>query len=232
MLPLPNDAADVEFVEWAEDEDPYSKAMSILPNEGLKTIFVDNSIRKFIVDGLQRVDPNAKVYSAPLEITQMRERKSEAELEILRCVNEVWCAFHIIFCCLAVEEFCTTNTYMCTCNFQATLLAMREVHKKLYFGIRESEAQRMMAEALSAAGFQEGGCLTLFGGMFDSSSLLLFYTEEKSTLDNAALPHGGGTDKTLGKADFALFDCGASLHGYYSDVTRVGGHIVAVYDND
>jgi Xaa-Pro aminopeptidase len=171
MLPLPNDAADVEFVGWAEDEDPYSKAISILPNQGLRTIFVDNSIRKFVVDGLQRADPNANIYSAPLEITQMRERKSKTELEILRCVNE------------------------------ATLLAMREVHKKLYFGIRESEAQRMMAEALSAAGFQDGGCLTLFG-------------------DNAALPHGGGTDKTLGKADFALFDCGASLHGYYSDVTR------------
>jgi hypothetical protein len=79
-------------------------------------------------------------------------------------------------------------------NFQATLLAIREVHKKLYFGIRESEAQRMMAAALSAAGFQDGGCLTLYGGMFGSSSLLSFYTE-KSTLDNAALPHGGGTDK-------------------------------------
>ncbi len=25
----------------------------------------------------------------------------------------------------------------------------------------------------------------------------------------------------LGEGDFALFDCTASLHGYYSDVTRV-----------
>lgn len=62
-------------------------------------------------------------------------------------------------------------------------------------------------------------------------SLVLFYIE-RSTLDNAALPHGGGTDKILGKADFALFDCGASLHGYFSDVTRVGGHIVVVHDDD
>ena len=114
--------------------------------------------------------------------------------------------------------------------FQATLLAIREVHKKLYLGIRESEAQRMMAAALSAAGFQDGECLTLFGGMFGPSSLLSFYIE-KSTLDNAALPHGSGTDKSLGKADFALFDCGALLHGYYSDVTRVGGHIMAVHED-
>lgn len=95
MLPLPNDAGDIKYVEWAEDEDPYSKAISILPNQGIKTIFVDNSIRKFIVDGLQRADPNANVCSAPIEVTQMRERKSKAELEILQCVNEVWCTFHI-----------------------------------------------------------------------------------------------------------------------------------------
>ena len=89
MLPLPIDTGDVEYVEWAEDEDPYSKAISVLPNQGSRTIFVDNSIRKFIVDGLQHADPNANVCSAPLEITQMRERKSKAELEILRCVHEV-----------------------------------------------------------------------------------------------------------------------------------------------
>lgn len=44
-------------------------------------------------------------------------------------------------------------------------------------------------------------------------------------LDNAALPHGSGTDKSLAKADFALFDCTASLYGYYSDVTRVSEHV-------
>ena len=104
MLPLPNDAGDVKYVEWAEDEDPYSRAISILPNRGLRTIFVDNSIRKFIVDGLQDADPNANIYSAPLEITQMRERKSRAELEILQCVNEVWCAFHITTCSLVAAS--------------------------------------------------------------------------------------------------------------------------------
>ena len=99
------------------------------------------------------------------------------------------------------------------------MLAVREVHKKLYLGIQESEAQRMMAEALSAAGLQNGECLTLFGGMFSSPISAPIFTQKK---DNAALPHGSGTDKSLGKAEFALFDCVASLHGYYSDVTRVG----------
>jgi hypothetical protein len=176
MLPLPNHAGNVQYVEWVEDEDPYSKAISVLPNQGSRTIFVNNSIRKFIVDGLQRADPNANLYSAPLEITRMRERKSKAELEILRCVHEVWCAFHVVLL-LPVSRRVLLIFTCAPRNFQATLLAIREVHKKLYLGIRESEAQRMMAAALSAAGFQDGGCLTLFGGMFSSSSLLPFYSE-------------------------------------------------------
>lgn len=56
-------------------------------------------------------------------------------------------------------------------DFQVTLLAIREVHQKLYLGIRESEAQRMMAAALLAAGLQDGECLTLFGGMFVSAPI-------------------------------------------------------------
>lgn len=40
-------------------------------------------------------------------------------------------------------------------------------------------------------------------------------------LENAALPHGSGTNKVLIPSDFALFDCTANLHGYWSDVTRV-----------
>ena len=39
--------------------------------------------------------------------------------------------------------------------------------------------------------------------------------------ENAALPHGSGTDRVLGKSDFILIDGGGSLHGYVSDVTRV-----------
>ncbi|KDR81467.1 hypothetical protein GALMADRAFT_239417 [Galerina marginata CBS 339.88] len=184
LLPLPSANGDVRYIEWAEEANPYAavlSALSFTPSNSLKspTIFVDNNIRKFIVDGLLRASgplenttvSTVNVLSAPLEITQMRERKSEAEIQILKCANE------------------------------ATLLAIREVHTKMYPGIRESQARSMMSAALGAAGLKDGGCLTLFG-------------------ENAALPHGSGTDRTLAKTDFALFDCTASLHGYYSDVTR------------
>ena len=38
---------------------------------------------------------------------------------------------------------------------------------------------------------------------------------------DAAFPHGSGTDRELKKTEFVLVDCGGSLHGYQSDVTRV-----------
>ncbi|KAK0225152.1 peptidase M24 [Armillaria nabsnona] len=141
LLSIPSD---VEWVEWAEDEVPYKQLPDI---EG--TVFVDGSIRHFV----------------------LRERKSEGELELLKCANE------------------------------ATLLAIRRTHKHMHIDIRESEARQLVAHALADVGLRDGGCLTLFG-------------------ENAALPHGSGTDRRLGPDDFALFDCTASLHGYWSDVTR------------
>ncbi|KAF5386856.1 hypothetical protein D9615_001644 [Tricholomella constricta] len=163
-------AETVRYVEWSEDANPYAVAAKALSHT-TGTIFVDSSIRKFIADGLQSALPGATILSAPSEITQLRERKSSAEIDLLKCANE------------------------------ATVLAIRAVHKKLHVGIRESEARAMLARALSAVGLKDGGCLTLFG-------------------ENAALPHGSGTDRSLGTSDFALFDCTASLHGYFSDVTR------------
>ncbi|KAK0429597.1 peptidase M24, structural domain-containing protein [Armillaria borealis] len=74
-------------------------------------------------------------------------------------------------------------------------------NKQMHIGIRKSDARQLIARALADAGLKDGGCLTLFG-------------------ENIALPHGSGTDRRLGPDDFALFDCTASLHGYWSDVTR------------
>ncbi|KAJ7093234.1 Creatinase aminopeptidase [Mycena epipterygia] len=167
---LPVSSEDVTFIEWAEESNPYEHVMSIL-SDAPGSVFVDGYIRNFIVDGLREANPRATVSSAPYEIKRLRERKSPAEIDLLKCVNEV------------------------------TVLSIRTVHEQMYFGIRESEARAMMRDTLTWAGLKDGGCLTLFG-------------------ENAALPHGSGTDRILGKTDFALFDCTASLHGYQSDVTR------------
>ncbi|KAI0035730.1 peptidase M24, partial [Vararia minispora EC-137] len=87
------------------------------------------------------------------------------------------------------------------CANEATLLAIRAVKDKMRFGMRESEARALVDSALSAAGLTDHDVLVMFG-------------------ENAALPHGSGTDKALSVNDFVLIDCGGALHGYKSDVTR------------
>ncbi|KAI0957418.1 hypothetical protein AcW1_005817 [Taiwanofungus camphoratus] len=170
LLPIPS-ASGIAYPAWPEDVDPYAVAVSVIPGLSQATIFVDGSTRNFVVDGLNKAAPHSNVLTAPVEIRRLRERKSQEELEIMKCVNEV------------------------------TVLAIRAVREKMYIGMRESEARRLIETALSSAGLQNPGALTLFG-------------------ENAALPHGSGTDRVLGKHDFALIDCDGSLHGYHSDVTR------------
>ncbi|KZT28494.1 peptidase M24 [Neolentinus lepideus HHB14362 ss-1] len=173
LLHVPSTYA-IEYAEWPEDADPYEVAIAnILPSlkSGNGTIYVDGSTRNFIVDGLKAAAPQSTVLSAPVEVRQLRERKSKAELDILKCVNEV------------------------------TILAVRAVREKLYIGMRESEAQSLIRTALSSAGLTSLDSIVLFG-------------------ENAALPHGSGSDRVLKKSDFVLIDCGGSLHGYSSDVTR------------
>jgi len=89
LLPIPS-ASGVAFAEWPEDVNPYAVAISAIPTsgEGRGTIFVDGSIRHFIVDGLAEAAPKVKISSAPLEIRHIREKKSTAEIELMKCANE------------------------------------------------------------------------------------------------------------------------------------------------
>ncbi|KAJ7771707.1 peptidase M24, structural domain-containing protein [Mycena metata] len=152
MLPIVSN--DVTFIEWAEEANPYEHALTILSGTP-GSVYVDGATRNFIVDGLRDAHPQADVSSAPYEIRRLRERKSPAEIELLKCANE------------------------------ATVLSIRAVHEKMHVGIRESTASAMMRATLASAGLRDGGCLTLFG-------------------ENAALPHGSGTDRTLGETRFRL----------------------------
>lgn len=111
---------------------------------------------------------------------------------------------------------------------KATLLAIRAVRETVRIGMRESEVRQLMSDALGAAGLKDGGCLTLFGGMSLCLSLTSLLTIVHHHLENAALPHGSGTDRVLGAHDFVLVDCDAGLHGYRSDITRVRSTVTAL----
>ncbi|KAF9228642.1 peptidase M24 [Gyrodon lividus] len=162
---------DVTYVAWREDEDPYTVAVNALPLSGGGPVYVDGMIRHFIVDGFEKAAPGVKVLSAPLEITSLRERKSPAEIALLKCVNEV------------------------------TVLAIRAVQAQMHIGMRESQVMELVDDALATAGLTERWALVLFG-------------------ENAALPHGTGTDRVLDISDLILIDAGGVLFGYHSDVTR------------
>ncbi|THH29648.1 hypothetical protein EUX98_g4549 [Antrodiella citrinella] len=170
LLSIPS-ASKVAYPEWPEHVDPYAVALSVINQSNNGPIYVDGASRLFIRDGLQQVVSHSVVQSAPTEIRRLRERKSEEELEIMKCANEV------------------------------TLLSIRAAREYMYIGIHESEAGALVTKAMSAAGLRGSFALSLFA-------------------ENAALPHGSGTDKVLGKSDLILIDCGGTLHGYESDVTR------------
>ncbi|KAF7975300.1 hypothetical protein HWV62_10072 [Athelia sp. TMB] len=173
LLPIPS-ASKIDYVEWAEDRNPYDVALRALAQEqgqDSQRIFVDGDIRHFIVDGLQDAAPSFTIVSAPTEVRSLRERKSQTEIELMKCANEV------------------------------TVLAIRAVRERMFIGIRESQVRALLDTALSAAGITDSWMLVLFG-------------------ENAALPHGRGSDRILAKSDFTLIDAGGLLHGYSSDVTR------------
>ncbi|KAF7793099.1 hypothetical protein EIP86_004206 [Pleurotus ostreatoroseus] len=89
LLPVPSDE-EIGYPEWAEDANPYDVAVSAIPALQQKngTIFVDGGIRQFVADGIQRAAKGSLVTTAPVEVRRLRERKSKAELEIMKCVNE------------------------------------------------------------------------------------------------------------------------------------------------
>ena len=87
QLIIPSNA-EVSYVEWAEDENPYEAAiggLSALP----KTVYVDDQMRMFVAEGLKNAIPDATVQVAPKSIKSLREKKSDPEIALLRCANEV-----------------------------------------------------------------------------------------------------------------------------------------------
>lgn len=94
LLPVPFDG--VRYIEWTEDANPYEIAAATLPSEG--NVFLDDASRLFIFDGFRKAFPHATVSPAPPEVKELRQRKSEAEIELLKCANEV--------CCLTISACC------------------------------------------------------------------------------------------------------------------------------
>ncbi len=83
-----------------------------------------------------------------------------------------------------------------------TLSLVRSLQKCIRIGITQEAILAASQALFTRAGVGSGfWALVLFG-------------------DQAALPHGGETGRTLQHGEFVLIDIGSELHGYCSDVTR------------
>ncbi|KAJ9125883.1 hypothetical protein QFC24_002667 [Naganishia onofrii] len=101
------------------------------------------------------------------------------------------------------------------CANELTMEAIKATKEAMFFGIKESQTVILLSKYFEELGMPGGEGLVLFG-------------------ENAALPHGTGTDRALRKEDFALIDAGGQFRGYTSDITRTfalpGSKISATQD--
>ncbi|KAG8882026.1 hypothetical protein FRB97_008800 [Tulasnella sp. 331] len=133
IIPMTN-AHDLDFVEWAEDENPYQVLYDHIfsssdRNVRSRKVAIDGQARLFVAQGLSQAGFTSG-REVPDDVARLRERKSDAELTIMRCVNE------------------------------ATLLAIRDVREHMHLGMKESDASRLMQRALTDAGLAHQGLST------------------------------------------------------------------------
>lgn len=84
---------------------------------------------------------------------------------------------------------------------EATKVALRAASEHIGEGMDDPAVRAVIREALETAGLTSVWVLGLCG-------------------PNAAFPHGTKHSHRLGPSDLVLVDCGGSLHGYQSDITR------------
>ncbi|BEI87626.1 uncharacterized protein CcaverHIS019_0103440 [Cutaneotrichosporon cavernicola] len=170
----------VRWLPWSESESPYSVLMHEV---GRRALVLDGAVRNFIADGLRstRHTRDADTSHVLAGVRALRERKSERDIELMRCANKF------------------------------TLHAIRKTRARMFMGISESATRTILYEEMKYLALSDYGALILFGG----ESLPYLADEE-----NAALPHGSGTDRFLQKDEVVLIDAGGKWGGYVSDITR------------
>lgn len=211
MLPIPS-VSHIKYPVWSEDANPFAVAVSAIPQLDNRTIFVDGAVRTFITDGLQHAAQGSSVISAPVEIRRLRERKSKEELEIMKCANEVIKYLYAISLIHFRIHLHILGNSPCPSS-----CAKKYVHWNARVRGSWTHAKcpaSHWAGAWRCSYFVWG--YVCVGPLQLSSFLIMNLSPE-----NAALPHGTGSDRVLGKYDLALIDTSASLHGYWSDLTRV-----------
>ena len=157
---------------WHEDENPFEQVADFIGPIGAKArIAVEETVRYFIVDGIDAAMPKATVVSGAAITRGCRMIKSKAELALMQVANDV------------------------------TLRAYEHIYPRVVPGMTPGEVSSMMNDATR----QLGGTPTFAIALFGPAS---------------AYPHGTRQPQVVEKGGIVLMDCGCSVHGYQSDISR------------
>jgi hypothetical protein len=79
------------FVPWLESESPYEVLATYFSDGGSdkKRVVWDGQVRSFVVAGLKEIGWDDAPEEVVESVKELRERKDEREIGLLRCANQV-----------------------------------------------------------------------------------------------------------------------------------------------
>jgi Xaa-Pro dipeptidase len=164
---------EAEVLTWNEDENPLAAVAAWLGKRGLTKgrIGVEETVRYFAVDGLEKAMPQATVVNGAPVVRGCRMHKSPAEIALMQIAADI------------------------------TLAAYRHTAPRIEAGMTPADIGAIMAAATTALGGKSEFELILLG-------------------EASAYPHGSGKPQAVREGEVVLMDCGATVHGYQSDISR------------
>lgn len=164
---------EADVLTWNEDENPLAAVAGWLGKCGLAKgrIGVEETVRYFAVDGLQKAMPGATVVNGAPVVRGCRMHKSPAEIALMQVAADI------------------------------TLAAYRHAAPRIEAGMTPADIGAIMRAATVALGGNSEFELILLG-------------------EASAYPHGSGKPQEVREGEVVLMDCGATVHGYQSDISR------------
>ena len=164
---------EAEVLTWNEDDNPLAAVGIWLGKRGLakRRIGIEETVRYFAVDGLQKAMPNATPVNGAPVVRGCRMHKSPAEIALMQVANDI------------------------------TIAAYRHTAPRIEAGMIPAQIGAIMAAATNALGGKSEFELVLLG-------------------EASAYPHGSGKPQAVKSGEVVLMDCGATVHGYQSDISR------------
>jgi Xaa-Pro dipeptidase len=161
-----------EVRTWNEDEDPLRTVAGFLADRRIAgPIGIEETVRYFAVDGLQRAMPGVEVRSANPVVRGCRMVKSDHEIALMQRASDI------------------------------TMAAYRYTHPRIERGMDPARIGAIMDGATRALGGSPEFSLILLG-------------------EAAAYPHGSGQPQQVRDGEVVLMDCGCTVEGYQSDISR------------